>query len=331
MKKLSLSLLVSIFLFSLLPDSLAQTKNKDDSEKVYLSTVINKRKQKNVSTIFDFMAISSNSKKTEEKKIVEIKETEDIEDDIYKNIPEFERREIEKRFTKAKLREDTCLSLSSQKSYDFCMNLLESQHIQKEKNELKEKYDKLKLNDDICHAVKDFDNFKYCSQLLILQEELIAERKAQCVNKKIAGNNIYIDLNAQKIYGVKDCEMIVYSRTITGKNSTPSPVGEFKILFSRTKHWMQGEWYVKKAYYFDRRGYAVHDAGWRYLWEPKHRAVYGSQGCINMPFEAMDIIWENFAIGDNVKIFRSIPDDIQAELDEIALEEDFIDPVEKSE
>lgn len=192
-----------------------------------------------------------------------------------------------------------------------------------EKRRIEEKRKNYQLNYDYCLMLSNFENFKYCTGLLKNQED-------DCNNSIIKGSNIYIDLGNQVLYAVKNCDVIVYTRIISGKNSTPSPTGNYKIYEKRGAHWMQGEWFVNMSFYF-RGGFAIHDAGWRQgiYWKKENRGYYGSHGCINMPKEAMDILWNNFSVGDGVHLYYHLPNDIAEKLNQKIADKEIIDPMKE--
>ncbi len=167
-----------------------------------------------------------------------------------------------------------------------------------------------RLTEHYCLLRSDYDNFLFCL-------EKLEEQKQACEAQKTYGNNIYISLNDQLLYAVKNCQLVAYSIVITGKNKTPTPTGTFHIYSARGPHYMQGEWFVNKAFYF-WRGYALHDAGWRTgkYWEKEYRAYYGSHGCVNLPQKTMNILWDQYVVGDNVYVYYSLPEEIFSELKE---------------
>ncbi len=165
-----------------------------------------------------------------------------------------------------------------------------------------------RLSQDFCNSRTSFRNYHFCNSMLRQQNNF-------CAQQKTNGRRIIIDLANQLMYGVKDCELKVYTRITSGKNLTPTPPGTYSIYERRGPHWMQGEWFVNMAFYF-RGGYAIHDAGWRVppFWNPEKRAVHGSHGCVNTPSKVMATVWDEFEIGDTVHVYRSLPEDIATEL-----------------
>ncbi len=226
---------------------------------------------------------------------------------------------------KSRLSSAYCSTIETRELYLFCKKqLVEQKKKVRSRNDILEKRRAFELTEDYCNSQKEYDYYTLCKDLLIEQDSECSD------DMKTFGKKLYIDLGEQMIYGVKNCKLIVYSRILSGKNSTPSPTGKYKIYSRRGPHYMQGEWYVTQAFYF-RGGFAVHNAGWRKtpkMWAKWYRSYGGSHGCINTPFDAMDIIWNEFEVGDPVELYYTIPDDIKSELTSKIGDRQPIDPSE---
>jgi hypothetical protein len=208
-----------------------------------------------------------------------------------------------------KLSKEYCFSLPKKEDYRYCKSKLFRQKIEiAERKTILERRKKWNLTADFCHNRTTFKNYEYC-------ENQLREQNTNCHLQKTSGNQIIVDLQNQRLYGLKDCELKVYTRVTTGKNLTPTPRGSFSVYEERGPHFMQNEWFVEKALYY-YRGYAIHDASWREspYWNPKNRAVFGSHGCTNVPTEMMEKIWEEFGTGTQVTNYSVLPEDIAVEL-----------------
>ena len=106
-------------------------------------------------------------------------------------------------------------------------------------------------------------------------------------------------------------------RVMTGKNSTPTPVGTFLVLGRTANFWMTGlegtpeayRLWVPYATWFKGGGYAIHSASWRnnnpessngfgnqsYTWN-------GSHGCVNSPDDAAAFIYNWAPVGTPVTV-----------------------------
>ncbi len=218
-------------------------------------------------------------------------------------------KEVDERKNSWKLSSNFCSLFTHPSEIHYCQkNLLEQKIEIGERTNIIQRRKMWNLTENYCFERSSFRNYEYCLHQLHQQQ-------AYCPYQKTAGNRIIIDLENQILYGVKNCQLQVYTKITTGKNSTPTPTGEYHVYQKRGPHYMQNEWYVDKAlYYF--RGYAIHDAKWRIgqYWRPENRRIYGSHGCTNTPTKMMEKIWDEFGVGDTVQVFQSLPEDIAWEL-----------------
>jgi hypothetical protein len=104
---------------------------------------------------------------------------------------------------------------------------------------------------------------------------------------------IVIDLSQQRLYAWQGQKLIYSFRISTGKTSTPTPRGRFRITSKYRYHRMRGRGYdipnVPYAMYF-YRGYAIHGAFWH-----NRFGTPVSRGCVNLPvYQARQLFrWAN--------------------------------------
>jgi len=182
-----------------------------------------------------------------------------------------------------------------------------------------------------CDKLSTKVNKKQCWQLL-------AKQQKKCKTQIFNHDAIIIDLKTQLLYGIKRCRLVVYSRVITGAYKTPTPAGDYKLLFQRSNHYMQPpqekylgftkKYHIDRGWYYSRRGYAIHDANWRKgkYWGAKYRHYTGSHGCTNTPTVAMDIIWREFGKGTKVYNRNGLPIAWKQELQQKVSDRQPIDP-----
>lgn len=129
---------------------------------------------------------------------------------------------------------------------------------------------------------------------------------------KIPGDFIYIDLDEQRMYCFDDNDGGRYTAeewgTRSGKDSTPSHEGAFAIDWkaedweftnfpgSRAKHWIPYNLY----------GEGIHDLigddEQNYGNEAYHK--YGSHGCVRVPAEASEYVYNNYPVGTRVLVHK---------------------------
>jgi lipoprotein-anchoring transpeptidase ErfK/SrfK len=92
---------------------------------------------------------------------------------------------------------------------------------------------------------------------------------------------IEIDLSDQRLFAWEGKKLVYSFRVSTGKRSTPTPTGSFKISSKYRVNRMRGRGYdipdVPYAMYF-HQGYAIHGAYWH-----NRFGTPVSHGCINLP------------------------------------------------
>lgn len=230
-------------------------------------------------------------------------------------------KEIDTLKTKWRLTKEYCAGLPNKEDKELCETKYRGMQLEIwERKKILDLQKNWKLSTEYCQGRSSPRNYAFCKSLLDKQVEF-------CAKQQTNGRRLIVDLEHQLLYGVKDCQLTVYSRITSGKNSTPTPPGTYRIRERRGQHWMQGEWFVNMAFYF-YGSYALHDAGWRRspYWAPEKRAIYGSHGCVNTPQDAMLAIWKEFNVGDTVQVFRSLPADVALELRQKVGTREPIDP-----
>ncbi len=111
--------------------------------------------------------------------------------------------------------------------------------------------------------------------------------------RRYYNRRIIIDLSQQKLYGWEGRRLIHSFRISTGKKSTPTPRGRFRIRSKHRYNRMRGRGYdipnVPYAMYF-YRGYAIHGAFWH-----NRFGTPVSHGCVNLPvYQARQLFrWAN--------------------------------------
>ena len=126
----------------------------------------------------------------------------------------------------------------------------------------------------------------------------------------IGGTYIEVDIAEQKVYFYKDYELMITSGVVTGNVRTrhSTPEGAFCIQGKYKNRVLRGPGYAS----FVRRWMPVyksiglHDANWRKEAEFGGETYLknGSHGCVNMPDETTDVIFELAEIGTPVLIFQ---------------------------
>ena len=117
---------------------------------------------------------------------------------------------------------------------------------------------------------------------------------------------VIIDISDQCLYLYNDSDNLVLTNIVTGKNTTPTNIGLFKIRSKETNRYLVGSDYSSYVNYwmpFDG-GIGMHDAMWRKKFGGTIYQKKGSHGCVNMPFEAAQKVYEKVNVGTKVLVHK---------------------------
>ena len=117
---------------------------------------------------------------------------------------------------------------------------------------------------------------------------------------------VVVDISSQilKLYNNK--EVVLTSPVVSGKESTPSDIGLYNIYSKEQDRYLTGANYSSYVYYWMpyNGGEGLHDATWRYEFGGDIYEWGGSHGCINLPLEIAEQIYNNVEVGTQVLIKR---------------------------
>lgn len=107
---------------------------------------------------------------------------------------------------------------------------------------------------------------------------------------------VEIDLTAQKLWVYVDGEMVVSSDIVSGMMNTDrqTPEGAYAIYYRQSPAVLKGEGYEEPVSYWMpfNRGIGMHDATWQPSFGGDACYYRGSHGCINLPLDKAEIIFE---------------------------------------
>ncbi len=124
------------------------------------------------------------------------------------------------------------------------------------------------------------------------------------IGDDIGNTYLEIDYTNQTVYYIKDGSAVWSSPIVSGNISlgNGSPDGIFKLIFKESPATLVGEDYESDVTYFCVFAYNVgfHDASWRDEFGGDIYKTKGSHGCINLPYESAQYIYENVPNGTPV-------------------------------
>jgi len=109
------------------------------------------------------------------------------------------------------------------------------------------------------------------------------------------GTYIDVNLSTQKMMYIHNGTVVLQSDVVTGKPSTPTPAGEFSVLYKQSPTVLRGADYAAPVSYwmpFTWAGHGLHDATWQPWFGGNRWTFAGSHGCVNLPmWAAADLYW----------------------------------------
>ena len=127
-------------------------------------------------------------------------------------------------------------------------------------------------------------------------------RKDECevLNNKF----IVVDISSQKLILFDDTDIILQSDVVTGKESTPTTLGNYSIYSKEKNRILRGSDYETFVNYWMafNGGQGFHDASWRHKFGGDIYIKKGSHGCVNLPKKFAPLLYENISVGDKVLI-----------------------------
>lgn len=121
-------------------------------------------------------------------------------------------------------------------------------------------------------------------------------------SQSLGDTYVIIDISSQNLKVYVDDKVIIDTPIVTGKDSTPTYCGVFDVYKKEENvHWPEFNVTVRYGLAFNR-GEWMHDASWRKSFGGEQYHKKGSHGCVNIPPDVMDDVFENVEIGTPVLV-----------------------------
>lgn len=121
-------------------------------------------------------------------------------------------------------------------------------------------------------------------------------------SQSLGDTYVIIDISSQNLKVYVDDKLIINTSIVTGKDSTPTYCGVFDVYKKEENvHWPEFKVTVRYGLAFNR-GEWMHDASWRKSFGGEQYHKKGSHGCVNIPPDVMDDVFENVEIGTPVLV-----------------------------
>jgi hypothetical protein len=146
----------------------------------------------------------------------------------------------------------------------------------------------------------------------------------------IGNTYVEVDYTNQHLWYYKDGELVLDSDFVSGNLSkgNGSPDGVFKIVYKEKDATLVGEDYQSAVDYFMPFAYNVgfHDASWRSTFGGEIYLTKGSHGCINLPHDIAETLYNDLAVGTPVVAFYREEVQLTAENAKISNAFSYVDP-----
>ena len=117
---------------------------------------------------------------------------------------------------------------------------------------------------------------------------------------------VRVSIENQLIEVYKNNELVVSSPIVTGtKNYSDTDRGIFKIYYKSRNVYLKGAGYLSYVNYWMpyNGGEGLHDATWRTKFGDKIYKTNGSHGCINMPLDIAEQVYNIVTVGTIVEVY----------------------------
>lgn len=124
--------------------------------------------------------------------------------------------------------------------------------------------------------------------------------------KELDEEFVIVDLDKQTLYLYNGTDQYIQTPITSGKDSTPSDKGLFKIYYkSRNTPLIGDDYDVTVDYWMNyNNGEGLHDASWRSVFGTNSYHTNGSHGCINIPPHLADDVYEYTQVGTKVLVHK---------------------------
>lgn len=124
--------------------------------------------------------------------------------------------------------------------------------------------------------------------------------------QELTDTYVIVDKSVQRLYLYNNLDLTISTPVTTGKNSTPSDTGKFQIYNKEKGRYLVGADYRTWVDYWMpyNMGEGLHDATWHNLFGSQGYKTGGSHGCINLPPDIADDIYDNVYVGTTVLVHQ---------------------------
>lgn len=152
---------------------------------------------------------------------------------------------------------------------------------------------------ELCHVYNSGENY------YLVKSDCGTGYIRRSDTKSLGDVAVVVDVSSQLVSLFKDGEYFLTSSVVTGKNETPTDLGLYEIRRKKYKYHIQ-KYNVDVDFWMPFNGdQGLHDASWRKnVFGGEIYKKNGSHGCVNLPYETAETIYNNVEEGTKVLIKR---------------------------
>ena len=137
-----------------------------------------------------------------------------------------------------------------------------------------------------------------------LKQKLLAKDKIAPITSEQIAKSLVVDLSDQTLFAYEYGLLVKSSSITSGKDTTPTVLGNFKIYAKQANTYLVGADYRLHVDYWMPffEGYGIHDAYWRQVFGGEDYRQKGSHGCVNTPDNMVEWVWNWAPVGTSVTV-----------------------------
>lgn len=168
----------------------------------------------------------------------------------------------------------------------------------------------------------------------VSREPIYEQTAKESGTNDIGSTYVELDYSNQHLYYYEEGRLKLESDFVSGNISkgNGSPDGIFKVVYKQSPATLVGEDYESKVKYFIPFAYNVgfHDASWRSKFGGEIYKKSGSHGCINVPKDTAQKLYEMLEVGTPVVAYYRERVKLSSESSKISNAYSYVEPKKKS-
>ena len=168
------------------------------------------------------------------------------------------------------------------------------------------------LYEDSNESQRTLDYYETCEVLsedseyyLVIVDNVVGRiKKDACF--ELEGKTVVVDISSQSLKLYHNNNVLLSTKVVTGKDSTPTDEGLYSIYSKETDRYLVGDGYKSYVNYWMPYNLdeGLHDATWRDAFGGDIYHDNGSHGCVNMDLDDVEVLYNNVEVGTKVLVHK---------------------------